>query len=218
MQLNTFFCYRGVDSNLRFALINLAGLGLITLFDALLASHGILIFISLLLSIVVGLSACRRLQGQKSPLTFLPAVSLLFVSIGLVYHWSLLSVIFAFLYVFNFVVFCRVSVQVSSYFVPLFCSFSGFCLLAFIYLSFFFFIGTFSCVLLLHVFCFLDFCLHPPSFFSFLPYSTICILPFLPLIFFFFFLCMLSLIHFCSPPLFIFWILLVRYYLFDFFY
>ncbi len=99
MQLNTFFCYRGVDSNLRFALINLGGLALVSLCDLLLASHGILIFIALFLSVVVGLSAYRRLQGFKSPLVLLPAVSLLVVSIGLVYQWSILSIIFACLFV-----------------------------------------------------------------------------------------------------------------------
>ncbi len=99
MQLNTFFCYRGVDSNLRFALINLSGISLVTLCDLLLDSHGLLIFIALFLLIVVGLSAIRRLQGQKTPLILLPAVSLLLMSVGMVYQWLVLSVIFAFLFV-----------------------------------------------------------------------------------------------------------------------
>ncbi|MCG9697817.1 hypothetical protein [Shewanella sp. Isolate11] len=93
MQLNTFFCRRGVDSNIRFALINIGALLLVSLFDVLLGSHGLLLVISLLFAVVVGLSTLRRLQGQRSPLIILPTMALLMMSIGLIYQWHILSAI-----------------------------------------------------------------------------------------------------------------------------
>lgn len=84
MQLNTFFCRQGVDSNLRLGLINLAGFLLVLLFYVLLAGHGTLFIVVLAAAILASLSAKRRLQGQSSALILAPALGTMLFGVGLI--------------------------------------------------------------------------------------------------------------------------------------
>ncbi|QYJ85871.1 DUF805 domain-containing protein [Shewanella mesophila] len=91
MQLNTFFCRRGVDSNLRFGLINLVGFLSVWLFFVLFSGHSIGILVALGAAVILILSALRRANGQLVPLLLVPALGLLLFSIGLVYELPILS-------------------------------------------------------------------------------------------------------------------------------
>ncbi|QYK01724.1 hypothetical protein [Shewanella psychrotolerans] len=91
MQLNTFFCRRGVDSNLRFGLINLAGFLLVLFFCVLFSGQPYSILVALLAAVILLLSAVRRVNGKFTPLQFIPALGLLLFSVGLVYQWPILT-------------------------------------------------------------------------------------------------------------------------------
>ena len=91
MQLNTFFCRHGVDSNLRFGLINLAGFLLVLLFFMLFSGHAVCMLAALGSAVILILSAVRRVNGKFTPLQFIPALGLLLFSVGLVYELPILT-------------------------------------------------------------------------------------------------------------------------------
>ena len=84
MQFNTFFCRQGVDSSVRFALINLAAFFAVLIFYVLLNGHVSLLLVGLAAAVFAGLSAKRRLQGRPIIWAFLPAPGLILLSLGLI--------------------------------------------------------------------------------------------------------------------------------------
>lgn len=84
MQFNTFFCRQGVDSSVRFALINLAALFAILIFYVLLNGHVSLLLVGLAAALFSSLSAKRRLQGRPIIWAFLPVPGLILLSVGLI--------------------------------------------------------------------------------------------------------------------------------------
>ncbi|MCE9680333.1 hypothetical protein LZP69_14335 [Shewanella sp. AS1] len=115
MQLNTFFCRQGVDSNVRFALITIVSVLLVSLFDLLLAGHGFIIFLALGAALVASLSAWRRLQGQKSPLFLLPGGALLLLGLAYSFNWPILLGFSVLLALVAIVLILRRPMPVSSF-------------------------------------------------------------------------------------------------------
>ena len=87
MQLNTLWCYQGRDNAYRFMAITLASFGILPLVSLIFPQSVLILCVTLLSSVVMGLSTVRRLIDAAKPLYWVLIPLLPHVLFGLSCYW-----------------------------------------------------------------------------------------------------------------------------------